>query len=143
MGFLTLSDCGEEVSDDSPLSPELRLAMTKTIETGHARHCGMATCICASSCTAARLAESCWQASLLHSCWTGQIKGWTMSLSTFCGTLLDCPPPAGSVPACTAPDVLRHCPLASTPALKGFLLNMCVTFSTQKPLSHLDVLTLS
>ena len=143
MGFLTLSDCGEEVSDHSPLSPELRLAMTKTIEPVHARHVwhgdlhlrkflhGRETdLVVLADFSAAQLLD-------------GPDQALDDELAHFCGTLLDCPPPAGSVPACTARDVLRHCPLASTPALNGFLLNMCVTFSTQKPLFHLDVLTLS
>ena len=38
MGFLTLSDCGEEVSDDSPLLQELRPAMTKAVQAVHACH---------------------------------------------------------------------------------------------------------
>ena len=38
MGFLTLSDCGEEVSDDSPVSQDLRFAMTKAIQAVHACH---------------------------------------------------------------------------------------------------------
>ena len=38
MGFLTLSDCGDEVSDDSPLLQELRPAMTRAVEAVHKRH---------------------------------------------------------------------------------------------------------
>lgn len=38
VGFLTLSDCGDEVSDDSPLLQELRPAMTRAVEAVHKRH---------------------------------------------------------------------------------------------------------
>eukprot|EP00891_Asterochloris_glomerata_P001319 jgi/Astpho2/1319/Aster-06191 len=38
VGFLTLSDCCEEVSDDSPLPQKLRIAMTEAVQAVHKHH---------------------------------------------------------------------------------------------------------
>ncbi len=135
VGFLTLSDCGEEVSDDSPLPQKLRIAMTEAVQAVHKHHV--------------------WHGDLhprnfLHNRETDRVvladfsvaqlldgphQALDDELAHFQRSLAWLPSTSRNVPACTAPDVLKHCPLASTPALDDFC-STCVSPSEVKSPSN-------